>query len=130
MPYAQDCSGKQNKVEFVFPDFWPNPGPGRLPLDSSRGDVEFPGGFASVASVAVNFAPESIFVETCRKQKQHWSRRSSSFLLLLPSSFFLVLGGGRRNTKTIIPASTLISVGPHSEQNWEGNFEGSFSRKC
>ena len=33
---CQDCSGKQNHIYFVAPDFWPNPGPGCLPLDSGR----------------------------------------------------------------------------------------------
>ena len=39
--HPRDCSGKQNQVECSFHDFWPKPGPGRLPLDSGRGDVEF-----------------------------------------------------------------------------------------
>ena len=37
---AQNCSGKQNTSATVFSGFGPNPGPGRLPLDSGRGDVE------------------------------------------------------------------------------------------
>jgi len=37
---TQDCSGKKNII-ISFPDFGPNTGPGRLPLDSGRGDVEF-----------------------------------------------------------------------------------------
>ena len=51
--------GKQKQNELSFPGFWPNPGPGRLPLDSGRADVEFAGVFASVASAAVSFVPES-----------------------------------------------------------------------
>jgi len=43
------------KFRCVFLDFWPHPGPGRLPLDSVREDIEFAGVFASVASVAVIF---------------------------------------------------------------------------
>ena len=57
---TQDCSGKPNKVKLFFPYFWPNPGPGGVPLDSGRGDVEFAGVCASVASVAVGFVSEFI----------------------------------------------------------------------
>ena len=47
---------------FVFvPDFWPNPGPGRLPLGSGRRDVEFANVFASVAFLAVSFVHEHKF---------------------------------------------------------------------
>ena len=54
---SQDCSGKQNKIPMcVFAVLGPNPGPGRLPLDSDRRDIEFDRVFASVASVAVSFA--------------------------------------------------------------------------
>jgi len=55
--------GRQNQIQtfFLFPGFWPNPGPGRVPLDSVRGDVEFAGVVTSVAYVAVNFVPEFIF---------------------------------------------------------------------
>jgi len=42
-------------------DFGPNLGPGLLQLDSGRGDVEFVGVFASVASLAGSFVAESIF---------------------------------------------------------------------
>jgi len=41
----------------------PNPGPGRRPSDSGRGDVEFAGVFAPVASLAVSFVAECIFWE-------------------------------------------------------------------
>ncbi len=47
--------------KLIFPDFWPNPGPGRIPLDSACGDVEFASVFAPVASVAVSFVSEFIF---------------------------------------------------------------------
>jgi len=42
-------------------DFWRNPGPGHLPLDSARGDVEFADAFAPVASLAVSFLSERIY---------------------------------------------------------------------
>ena len=73
---SKDCSGKQNKdsfglvlcflVEFhSVPGFhlvlWIHLVPGRLPLGSGRGDVEFACVFAPVASVAVSFVPELIF---------------------------------------------------------------------
>ena len=45
---------------FCLLDFLPNPGPERLPLDSVRGDVEFVSVFASLASLAVSFVPESL----------------------------------------------------------------------
>jgi len=45
-----------------------NLGPGRLPLDSGRGDVEFAGAFVSVASVAVSFLPESMFSNLAEEQ--------------------------------------------------------------
>jgi len=44
-----------------FPDLWPNPGPGRLPLDSKRGDVEFAGVVDSVASLALSFVSKCMF---------------------------------------------------------------------
>ena len=40
---SQDCSGRQNITDSMFPFFLPNPGQGRLPLDSGRGEVEFAG---------------------------------------------------------------------------------------
>ena len=46
------------KFKLFLTDFWPNPGPGRLPLNSGRGDVEFAGVFASVASLAVSLVSE------------------------------------------------------------------------
>jgi len=49
------------KLGLFAPEFWPNPGPGRLPLDSGRGDIEVAGVFASAASVAVSFVSECIF---------------------------------------------------------------------
>ena len=58
--------GHQNL--FLFLDCWPNPGPGRLPLDSGRGDVEFAGVFASVAFLTVNFVPNSIFWNPAEKK--------------------------------------------------------------
>ena len=47
--------------KFVSPDFGPNPGPGHLPLDSGRGDIEFAGVFVSVKSVAFSWVFELIF---------------------------------------------------------------------
>ena len=41
--------------------FCPNPGSGRLPSDSGRGDDEFASVFASVACLTVSFVPGSIF---------------------------------------------------------------------
>ena len=42
--------------------FWPNPGPGCLPLESGRGDVEFASVFASVACLAVSLlCPNAYF---------------------------------------------------------------------
>jgi len=49
-----------SKIKFepsLFLEFWPNPSPGRLPLDSGRGDVEFASVFAQ-ASMAVSFMAE------------------------------------------------------------------------
>ena len=51
-----------------FQDFGPNPGPGRLPLDSGRRDVEFTGVFVSVASVAINFVSDAYFGTLSEKQ--------------------------------------------------------------
>ena len=48
------------KLELCFPGFWPNPGPGRRPLDSGRRDVEFASVFASVASSTVSVMRKSI----------------------------------------------------------------------
>jgi len=31
----------KNEITEINPDFWPKPGPGRLPLDSGRGGVDF-----------------------------------------------------------------------------------------
>ena len=56
----------------MFLDFWPNPGPGRLPVDSGRGDVELAGVFASVASLAVSFVPESIRWNLAEKKVKKW----------------------------------------------------------
>ena len=49
------------KFELRLPEFWPDPGPGRSPLDWGRGDVELAGVLASVASVAISFGSEFIF---------------------------------------------------------------------
>lgn len=51
----------KSSLNFCLEEFWPNPGSECLPLDSDRRDVEFAGGFASVASLAVSLAPEFIF---------------------------------------------------------------------
>jgi len=50
----------KTKFKLCFADLLPNPGPGRIPLDSDRGDVEFASVFVSVASSAVSFVPEPI----------------------------------------------------------------------
>ena len=70
--FAQDSSGKQQTLRFLFPsDFcWPNPGPGRLALDWGSGDVEFSGVFASVASVAVSFVAELTLWNPIGKKKK------------------------------------------------------------
>lgn len=47
--------------EPYYLDFWPDPVPGSLPLDSGGGDIEVAGGFASVASMAVSFVAKLIF---------------------------------------------------------------------
>jgi len=52
---------RKTKFQLFFPGLWPNLGPGCLPLCSGRRDIEFAGVFASVASMPVNFVPESIF---------------------------------------------------------------------
>ena len=39
----------ESSSNFSFPNDWPNPGPGTLPLDSGRGDVEVAIVFASLA---------------------------------------------------------------------------------
>ena len=65
--FAQDCSGRQNKVLTFFHGFWSNLGPGRRPLDSVRRDAEFAGVFASVAFLTVSFVPKSIFWNPVQK---------------------------------------------------------------
>jgi len=67
---SQDCSGKQNKVLTFFPGFWPNPGPGRRPLDSDRRDAEFASVFASVAFLTVSFVPNPDFGIRPKKSKK------------------------------------------------------------
>ena len=56
------------KFELFVLDFWPNPGPGRLPLDLGRGDVELAGVFASVASVVVSFVSKCILWNIVNKK--------------------------------------------------------------
>ena len=56
------------KLKLFRVDFWPNPGPGRLALDSGRGDVDLAGVFASVASVTVSFVSECIFWNPVEKR--------------------------------------------------------------
>ena len=72
---SQDCSGKQSQVWTLFLDFWPNPGPGRLPLASGRGDVEFAGVLASVASLAVSSVPEFIFWSLVKEVEKYTQAR-------------------------------------------------------
>ena len=48
------------KFDVWFPDFWANPDPGHVPLDSDRRDIEFAGVAAFVASVAVRFVSEFV----------------------------------------------------------------------
>jgi len=65
---TQDCSGRQNKGRTFFTGFWPNPGPGRRPLDSDRRDAEFACVFPSVAFLTVSFVPQSIFWNPAEKK--------------------------------------------------------------
>jgi len=75
-----------------FPDVWPNPGPGRLPLG-----VEFAGVFASVESVAVSSVSELICWSLIATKTQKLSRtktqtdlyRFYSKLLNNPSGWFI-----------------------------------------
>jgi len=59
---------------FFFPDFWPNHGPGRLPSDSGRGNVELTGVCASVASITVSFVSECIFWNPVRNKALSYGR--------------------------------------------------------
>ena len=54
------------KLDFQF--LLPNPGPKDLPSDSGRGDVELACVCVSVASLAVDFAPESMFWNLAEKK--------------------------------------------------------------
>ena len=60
----QDCSGKQNKVPFT--EFGENPGPGRLPLDSGRGDVEF-ASLCARSGLGGQFRVRTHMLEPCRE---------------------------------------------------------------
>lgn len=51
----------KNKKNCVLQVFVPNPGLGRLPLDSFGGDVEIAGVFAPVLAVADSFVSVNIF---------------------------------------------------------------------
>ncbi len=68
---SRSCSGKQNKYLNKNMGFWPNPAPGRRPMDSGRGDVEFAGVFASVVSMAVSFVTESTFWNLAEKKRSN-----------------------------------------------------------
>jgi len=71
---SQDCSGM-----LCFPSFWPNPGPGHLPLDSGRGTVEFACVFASVAPLVVSFVSECIFWNPLERKVLKYARAMASF---------------------------------------------------
>lgn len=58
---SKDCLGKQNKLESFFQIVWSNPGPGRIPWDSGRGDVAFASVFALVASLAGSVLSKTTF---------------------------------------------------------------------
>jgi len=67
------------KFKFSFLDFGPNRGPGRLPsLYSGRGDIEYAGVLASVASVAVSFVSELISSKLVNQQKMSRTRPGKS----------------------------------------------------
>ena len=63
-----------SKIQLIsFHIFWPNQGPGRLPLESGSGDIEVAAVFALVASSSASFVSEFIFesvVETILKYAQ------------------------------------------------------------
>jgi len=65
---VQSFRRKDKQSSNVFSGFWPNPGPGRLPLDSDRGGVESARVVASVASLAVSFGPVFIFWNLAKKK--------------------------------------------------------------
>ena len=69
------------KFEFLFTGFWPNPGPGRLPLDSGRRDVKFAGVFASVAFLTVSFVRKSIFWNPVQKKVLKFARAMAGILI-------------------------------------------------
>jgi len=56
-----------------FIDFWPNPGPGRLPLDSGREDVELARVFASAATLA-DFVSECMFANPVEIKVSKYAR--------------------------------------------------------
>ena len=57
------------KIKRSSPDFWPNPGPGRLHVDSGRGNnFEFARVSVFEASLAVNIVPE-FMLEPGRSKK-------------------------------------------------------------
>ena len=56
---ARTKSGSDTKT--FFANYWPNPGPGRLPFDSGTGDVAFASVSVSVASLTVRDVSECIF---------------------------------------------------------------------
>ena len=61
MDHCPDTEPGLLSVQLIPPICWPNPGPGRLPLESGRGDVELAGDLTYVASLAVSFMSECIF---------------------------------------------------------------------
>ena len=62
IPSPVNSPGLLGQAKTSFLDLGSNPGPGRLPLESGRGNVEvLQYVFASVASLAVSFVPEFVF---------------------------------------------------------------------
>jgi len=68
------------KLKFVFTAYSPNPGPGRLPLDSGRGNVEIASVFAPVASLTVSVVSECIFWNHVGQTKMKHARATAGKL--------------------------------------------------
>ena len=62
------------KLNLCFPDFVPNCGPGRSPLDASRQGIESAGVFASAASLAVSFVSKFILWNHVKSYKVYSSK--------------------------------------------------------
>lgn len=63
-----------------FPDFGPDHGPRRVPLDSNRGDVEFAGVFASKAFVAVSFLSKLIRWNLAKTNSKVYLSKTGAFV--------------------------------------------------